>query len=359
MIEIFKAGNHKGREYSDQVVREIAETYDRRRHEAPFLVNHDETQPNQGLVKAVIALGDRLFAIPHKVVTEFAESVNSGRLPRMSVRLYHPEDPLNPVKGKWGLRHVAAVQIPAVKGMDEPTFSEDADLLECFSEPIDSKFEDPKSFKSLEFMDWDDMAQAEQWQRMRDWFISKFNLETADQVIPIQFIDSLKISAAQDDMVYAPKPEMPMDYSEGKTVDFAEKEAALALREADIAKREEELTKTEFSEYCDRLIGDGKVFPHEKPKIVATLVKLAKSQDVIEFSEGGEDKSESLLDTYKASLEARIKRVDFAEIPKGIDPVNVNNGDEIGAKAIEFMEAQKAKGKTVSPIDAVNFVLGK
>lgn len=357
MIEIFKAGNHKGKEYSEDVVKEIAETYDRRRHEAPFLVNHDETQPNQGLVKAVIAFGDRLFAIPHKVVTEFAESVNSGRLPRMSVRLYHPNDPLNPVQGKWGLRHVAAVQIPAVKGMEEPTFSEDADdLLECFSEPIDSKFEDPKSFKSLEFMDWDDMAQAEQWQRMRDWFISKFNLETADQVIPIQFIDSLKISAAQDDMVYAPKPEMQMDYSEGKTVDLEQREAAVAEREAKVLQREAELTKTEFSEYTDRLIGEGKVLPHEKAKIVATLVTLSNASQVVEFSEGGEDKSESLLDTYKSSLEARRKQVDFAEIPQGVDPVDGNDPQAHAELIRQRMAKAKAEGKDISFSEAQRLV---
>jgi hypothetical protein len=64
------------------------------------------------------------------------------------------------------------------------------------------------------------------------------------------------------------------------------------------------------------------------------------------------------LQTYKASLEARIKQVDFAEIPQGVDPIDFSDGNEIGAKATEYIEAQKAQGKTVSPIEAVQFVVG-
>ena len=357
MIQIFASGVHKGRTYTDQQIQEIAETYDRKRHEAPFLINHDETMPNQGLVKAVIALGGKLFAIPHKVVTEFAESVNSGRQPKISVRLYHPDDDANPVKGKWGLRHVSSIQVPAVKGMEDPTFSESSEdsLKFCFSEPADTKF---VSSKSLEFMDCDDLVNAQLWAKMRDWMISKFSLEVADAVIPAESIDMLKISAAQEDMIYAPSSEMRMNYSEGEPVDFAEKEVALALREAAIATRETQLTKIEFSEYCDKLIGDGKVFPHEKNKIVATLIKLSKSADVIEFSEGDEAKSESLLETYKGSLEARIKQIEFSEIPQGIDPIDLNDGEAIAEKAIEFAEEQASKGIFVNSVEAVNHILG-
>ena len=362
MIEIFRAGDHKGKTYTEEQVREIAESYDRTRHEAPFLVNHDETKPNQGLVKAVIALGGRLFAIPHKVVSEFAESVNSGRTPKISVRLYHPDDPANPVPTKWGLRHVAAVQVPAVKGMEDPTFAEDSTEF-CFSEPSDAKF--GVKPKDLDFMDWDDMTNARLWANLREFFIGKFGIETANQVIPAELVDELKISAAmpEPEMVMPMLPMLPMDYSEKDkkegeemTLEFAERETALtqreadhAKREADFAKREANLKELEFAEYCDRLIGEGKVFGHEKQRIVSTLVQLSGNSESLEFAEGEETKSTSLIDSYKKDLEARTKQIEFAELPDESAPSDTKQRSK---KISDRVKQEKAKGNIISYVEA-------
>lgn len=356
MIEIFRAGDHKGKTYTEEQVREIAESYDRTRHEAPFLVNHDETKPNQGLVKAVIALGGRLFAIPHKVVSEFAESVNSGRTPKISVRLYHPDDPANPVPTKWGLRHVAAVQIPAVKGMEDPTFAEDSTEF-CFSEPSDAKF--GLKPKDLDFMDWDCMTIAKLFTSIREFLATKFTPEEAEMVLPMDALDMLKISAAM------PEPEvmMPMDYSEKDkkegeemTLEFAEREADLtqreadhAKREADFAKREAKLKDLEFGEFVDRLISDGKVFGHEKQRIVSTLVQLSGNSESLEFAEGEETKSTSLIDSYKKDLEARTKQIEFAELPDESAPSDTKQRSN---KISDRVKLEKAKGNMISYVEA-------
>jgi len=164
MLEIFKVGKHKDnrgieRDYTSAMVNEILESYDFRNHRAPILATHNENQPNKGLIAGLKRIGDRLFGIPYQVMPEFKESVNKGEWPAISPRLYHPDDPSNPRPGKWGLRHVAFVQIPAIKGMEMPEFSEhpDWDVEFCFSE--------------ISFSGWMDSAIATIFRNMRDWFI--------------------------------------------------------------------------------------------------------------------------------------------------------------------------------------------
>lgn len=350
LLEIFKAGKHVDasgvtREFSESDLVASAAAYSPSLHEAPIVIGHPKhDDPAYGWVESVDVQGGSFLANPKQVDPAFAEDVKAGKYKKISASFYAPDSPSNPVQGVYYLRHVGflGAMPPSVKGMKPVNFAEAEEGVIEFAE--------------VDFMDWDDMQQAMQWQRLRDWMASQFDLETANQVIPIEFIDSLKISAAQDDMVYAPKPEMQMDYSEGETVDFAEKEAALTAREAAIAKREAELTRIEFSEYTDRLIGEGKVLPHEKAKIVATLVTLSNASQVVEFSEGGEDKSESLLDTYKSSLEARRKQVDFAEIPQGVDPVDGNDPQAHAELIRQRMAKAKAEGKDISFSEAQRLV---
>lgn len=349
LLEIFKAGKHVDasgvtREFSESDLVASAAAYSPSLHEAPIVIGHPKhDDPAYGWVESVDVQGGSFLANPKQVDPAFAEAVKAGKYKKISASFYAPDSPSNPVQGVYYLRHVGFLGAtpPSVKGMQPVNFGEAEEGVVEFAE--------------VDFMDWDDMVIANLFSNLREWMISKFNIETADRVIPIYAIDELKMSAAKDDI----KPEMPMDYSEGETVDFAEKEAALAAREADIAKREAELTRIEFSEYTDRLIGEGKVLPHEKAKIVATLVTLSNASQVVEFSEGGEDKSESLLDTYKSSLEARQKQVDFNEISQGVDPIDFNDSEEVGLKAREYMDSEAAKGNKIDAIAAVKHVTGK
>lgn len=142
LVEIFRAGTHIDsagveRTFTETDLDQMASSYNPAVHEAPFLVNHDETQPNQGLVDRVVRIGKSLFAQPKAVAAAFKSQINSRRLPALSAAFYHPQDPRNPHQGQWALRHVAAVQIPAVKGMQRPQFAEgDLSIAIQFSEPV-------------------------------------------------------------------------------------------------------------------------------------------------------------------------------------------------------------------------------
>lgn len=358
-LQIFKAGKHVSASgetlaFSEAELVASAKAYDPQLHEAPIVIGHPKhDDPAYGWIGGVRVEGGSYFADPNQVDLEFAEAVKAGKYKKISASFYAPDSPSNPVQGVYYLRHVGflGAMPPAVKGMKPVNFAEAEEGVVEFGE--------------VDFMDWDDMAQAMQWQRVRDWFISNFNLETADQVVPIDFIDSLKISAAQDDMVYAPKGEMSMDYSEGDkpvTIDFAEKEASLHAREAaldaykaDLDRRERSLKEHEFAEWFDGMVVAGKAYPHEKEKAVAALMSLSSISQPIEFSEGGETKSQSLLESYKASFENRPKLIEFNELPTG-DTSLPSDPQEYAELIRQRVAKAKAEGRDISFAEAQNLV---
>lgn len=336
MLEIFKAGKHvdsRGivREFSESQVREIAETYDRSRHEAPILDGHDETKPNKGLIKAVINVGGRVFALPHKVVTEFAESVNSGRIPKLSARLYHPEDPANPVTGKWGLRHVAGVQVPGVKGMESPSFAEG---------------ENPEHFVEIEFSESpkfaeaDDLAALILWRNLKDLLVTAMpDQATAIQTaLPDYLLEMLK---PDDDL----KP-MPYGYSEPRSVSGVEpksaKETELEERERKLVERERD---TEFNEFLRGPELKEKVLPDERDRLLVVMRSLASSQPV-QFGEG--EATLSPLEAFKNSLTARSKVISFEEktAPGEVVPevsFSAPSGFEVSSNRLELHQQVVAK----------------
>lgn len=348
LLEIFKAGKHVDasgvtREFSESDLVASAAAYSPSLHEAPLTIGHPQhDDPAYGWVDSVDVKAGSFLANPKQVDAKFAEAVKAGKFKKISASFYAPDSPNNPVKGVYYLRHVGflGAMPPAVKGMKSVDFAEQEEGVVEFAE--------------IDFMDWDDLTVAGLFSNLREWIISKFDLETADRVVPIYAIDQLKMSATQEEI----KPEMPMDYSETKpeTADFAERENFLALREAEIVKREAKLTETEFSEYCDRLITEGKVYPREKSQVVATLVSLAKLPEAVEFAEGeGELKTSSLLDAYKSSLQNRPKVIDFAELPSEV--VIPTNPEEQAKQIQARYEKAKADGKPITFAEAQTEVL--
>ena len=352
-LEIFRAGNHvsangQALQFTESDLVACAAAYSPSLHEAPIVIGHPKhDDPAYGWVESLDVSNGSFWANPKQIDPEFAEAVKAGKFKKISASFYAPDSPSNPVQGVYYLRHVGflGAMPPSVKGMQPVHFAEAEEGIIEFSE--------------LDFMDWDDMTIAGLFSNLREWMISKFDLETADRVVPIYAIDELKMSA----LTPSPSPtlgEGDMNYSEGEqpvTIDFAEREAAFAAREAEIAKREAKVAELEFSEYVNSLIADGKVYPREKPQILATLAKFSGITESLEFSEGDETKSVSLIDSYKQSLENRPKVVEFAEIGQGVDPVDFSD-PEAQAKEIE-KAYQKAlsDGNPITFAEAQNIVL--
>ncbi len=344
MLQLLKAGKHKDRrgiehDLTEEIIGEIADSYNYDVHRAPILENHDETKDNFGLIKTAIRKADELWGEPWRVVQEFAERVNSGRRAAISVALYHPDDPANPVKGKWGLRHVAFPQVPSIKGMAEPQFAE--------ADPYDICIE----FGGSAFGNWMDTSIASAFRGLREFLVGQYSAEEIDKFLPGYLIESLIVEASKE------KPEeqaMSLTYGEAMTEEEHQRAQALDDREKAVAKREKELLEAQFSERLDTLIHkQGKVTPGEKPMALAMMMRLAETDNAaLEFSEGDQQKSISPVEAYYKSLETRVPIVEFKESSAGDEPVNTQDSSEIARRIGELVRKKKAEGEEISFAEA-------
>ncbi len=338
MIEIFYAGTHRDRRgaertFSEAQIQEIATTYDRTRHEAPFLIGHDESLPNQGLVKAVIALGGKLFAIPHKVVTEFSEAVNAGRYPKVSCALYSPDDPANPVAGKWGLRHVAAVQVPAVKGMESPSFAEEPECGICFAEGI-------------EFSGMGESYTVMLFRNLREWFIADGKQELADQLLAEYALSGLQAEAIAEQIEDEEEgeedaPKYP-NYSEQN---MPKEDKANQELIAENIRLKGQLDQRDNAEFCEALIKDGKLQPALKSRAVMLLGSMPSNK--IEFGEGDDKKEQPIKEALKDFLKALPVAIAYNEVSP--DAINLPQDPAEMAKLITAKHREEnLKGNEIS-----------
>lgn len=138
LLHIFRAGTFQGMgtetpaTFSGEAIREIAESYDPMRHRAPIVKGHPEhDKPAHGWIKRLTADAKGLWAEPEDIAPEFAGEVRAGRYRKVSVAIFQPDHPNNPAPGRWHLKHVGflGAVAPAVKGLDEPAFADDAKLF--------------------------------------------------------------------------------------------------------------------------------------------------------------------------------------------------------------------------------------
>ena len=342
-------------QFTPSILRDLQETYSPKdRHRAPFLENHDESQRNKGLVTSLKVEGDRLFADSADMDRDFAAAVNSGRIPSLSPALYHPQSPNNPTPGRWHLRHVAGVQIPGIKGMLRPEFSEgDGGTVYLFGE-----VENPV------------VALA---RRLRMYFMDEFNPETAEVYIPQALLENFELMAgnssagtfeegaaqptateATDATAVADPPPADLD-ALASELDAKAKE--LEDKEAELAKRVAELNAQEDAEFMERQIREG--FTPAMRDLALSLLGSADNTRVLVFGEG-EAKTEL---TQKDQIKQLIGQVriptTFAEVSGGPDP-RVDAGDPVAvAKAAQTLVDQaKANGQVLSAAEAVKQVTG-
>lgn len=144
-IHIFKAGRQitaagEVIQFTEGDLAASAKAYDPKRHEAPFVIGHPKTDdPAKGWVHALSHTDRGLFALPDRIDPAFAEQVNRRDYGKVSAKFYRPDSPRNPVPGVWYLRHVGLLgaEPPAVKGLDDPAFSEVEDDCVLFTEGLD------------------------------------------------------------------------------------------------------------------------------------------------------------------------------------------------------------------------------
>ncbi|MEN9501530.1 MAG: hypothetical protein RI964_815 [Pseudomonadota bacterium] len=307
-IHIFKSGTRQDSSGAMVTITDVdlaatAAVYDPARHEAPLVIGHPKhDSPAYGWVKSIFFSDGDLYVTPTQINPAFAEGVDAGQWKKVSASFYLPSSPSNPVPGTYYLRHVGflGAQPPAVKG-----------LL-----PVEFADTDGEQIVTLDFADYDDMQQAGLWRNLREWLLTKFGKEAADQVIPSYTVDGLMQSAMREE----PPDELPpVNYAE-KTVK-PEQEAALVAENQQLkqqlaqAKQAELAAKAvarakEHSDFADGLVAEGRLLPKHKPVVLAFL-SFSEADTSLEFGEG--DAKQSLGSAFRDYLKDHPVVIEFGE----------------------------------------------
>ncbi|HDZ74970.1 MAG TPA: hypothetical protein ENH55_19825 [Aurantimonas coralicida] len=130
-IEVFRVGkwtpmNGKEVAFSEDDLRQIAESYDPKLAPAPVVIGHPQSDaPAYAWVDSLQFQGGKLTAMLKDAAGEFVDWVKAGRYRKVSISLFTKDAPANPVEGALYLRHVGFLggAAPAVSGLKPVEFS--------------------------------------------------------------------------------------------------------------------------------------------------------------------------------------------------------------------------------------------
>jgi len=343
---IFTAGTHTASDGSTHTftvadLQECAAAYDPHKHTAPWCLGHPKTNgPAWGWIQKLQVVGNKLVAFSEKIAGPFLDWVETGHFLKKSASFYLPQSPNNPTPGKLYLRHVAALgaQPPAVKGLpDLSTY----DYQECQST---ADFEESVDFSMTE---WGWLALSRMARNLREMLIEEKGPDKANTVIPEQTISDLEAAAREESQQ---KP----NYEEPTTVSQATNEREALTTE--ITRLKTQIDAQKHAAFLEKLCSEGRILDFQKPGIGALMSTLSQVPDTIEFGEGTEKQTQTLLQFFEGLISQIPKQVDFSERAKSQIPGKMSP-EEIAAKASEYAEDQRKAGRTVNYTQAVNHVM--
>ena len=308
-IEVFRPGTFlpmagDAVTYSAEDLRAIAAGYDFAAAPAPIVVGHPKTDaPAFGWATGFDydEVTDRLFATIGDLEPAFADAVKAKRYRKVSMSFFRPDAANNPKPGAWYPKHIGFLggAAPAVSGLTPVSFADDAQALTFeFGEP---------GFEQT----------ASMLRSLRDFFIEKFGLETADKVLPayqLEWLDNTEIAKP----AIAPSFSEPQeqDVTKPNEAEFAAREAGVAAREQKLAERERQLRHEDNVAFAETLVSEGRLLPASKDKVVQ-LLDAAPAEATVSFS--GEAEA-SFADALRDILGAQPKSIEFGARDLGDDP---------------------------------------
>lgn len=359
-LAVFAPGTHTAMDgrtitFTPEDCIDLANSYDPSVSEAPFVIGHPSlTAPAYGWAERLEYRDGIVYAVPRQVNPAFAEAFNAGSYKKRSLSIYQPDSPGNPKPGHFYARHVGFLGAapPGVKGLPDAQFAEA------------SGDNGPLEFA----LPWEADNLASLFQSIRDWVIQETTIEQADSIIPQWRIQSILDSATDEcksisPLAYAEETNVdPNKKTPSMAADFAEREAALAVREARLAAEEEvartrqlEEKRTATVAFADGLVKGGSILPRQKTAIVEVLMNL--SQEPLSFSEGETTISQSPEALLREILSTKPAVVNFSEKTGTADaPVDFADASALATAAQNYQAEQAKQGRTISMTDAVNHV---
>lgn len=371
-IEVFRTGTHTAmngvtKTYSVADLEAIVATYNgQTERKAPLVLGHPELDsPAYGWIESLVVKGEKMIAYVSQVSDKVRDAVKAGMFKTISIALFADNV----------LRHIGLLGAapPAVAGLAPVQFCEHV------------VFAADETFVEYAWAtnEWRMPTVASLMRGIRDFVIAKFDLATADSVLPSDQIDRLTDSASE---VYIPegvtdeaklafaqklKEEETMEIKELEDK-FAQMEIAFTALTADNTILKTQLAETqnavvsakakgvidmanvEFVAFVDTLIRDGKVLPAEKDSLTSEFADTFKANSQLQFAEG----EVSLVDKFRTRLSARpvivnvpatqfataaaavpvdMKNIPmaFAAVAKQVDMASMDLDSRIAAYAIE------------------------
>lgn len=379
-VPIFRGGKQTdsmGREHDgDALIDRAIAAFDVKKHEPPAVIGHPaENAPAYGWVEGLKKQGDFLLARFKQVEPAFADMVKQGLFKKRSAAFY-PDG---------SLRHVGFLGAvpPAVKGLPDMSFSEDAEAI----------------FEFAEVLGWTWEQLADVFRHIREWLIEKEGQETADRIIPNWTIEDIRAAPKQvaaeseiqpsqyaekeDNMTFKEKliaffnevigkmpDDGPASASAGRQFSEADIEALKKQAAEEAAKKEREKVSAEFAEkertarqdarraeissWCEAMVKAGRMTPAMvKFGIPEFMAAFAEKEDAIEFGEKKE--KATLYDRFKALFETELpKVVEFSEI--ATRDKDTGGQGQAGAKLETLIQAKMKDNKDLTYMAAFSEV---
>lgn len=350
-IEVFRPGTFTPMtgaaiHFSAADLADIAAVYDPAAAPAPVVVGHPATDAPAFAWAASFAFdtdAQRLTADIGDINPAFAAAVEAGSYKRVSLSLFGPEAPANPKPGHWYPRHIgflggAAPAVPGLKPVSFATDSADGTVTFEFGASARGEFGEPAL---------GDVAAL--FRAMRDFFIDKFGIETADKTLPSWQIGWIADAAIRPDPGPQPSGASYADLSqEPKTMTD---KAALDARQAELDAREKRLRDAERAAvhqgnvaFAASLVSAGRLIPGASERLVGVLDALSllpADAAPVSFADGAADGNKATLpalDVLKGLLN---------EAPALVDLTRLKVGE--GAVPARPADFAAGEGRTVDP----------
>ena len=373
-IEILTPGQHTASngvkvDFSPADLKEIADSYNPRHFRAPLIVSHDthgiddsklaaSDEFSYGIPNHLKVVGGKLKAFFDKVAPEFTQWVRDKKLHSISPSIYLRDSGTNPYPGRLSLRHIAALgkTPPAIKGLaplslSEMNWAEDPEGVVSFSSPVDDSTVDfcaceekAHQDKNPEFS-YGDISPSipVALQRMRDFLISKFNLEVADSIFPSQLLENLRNEAMQPKPDYAP---MQLVYSLQSQVEELQMRCQQVLETPEQKPTSPYYPYTNYSEIMNKNFGKtlSRIMKDADIDAVAGAEATGLDEaDISAFMAGEKVPSESDIEDLATALGADVEELKTAVMPQEKSSKSSKSKPPAPAQAADMSELDELR----------------
>lgn len=346
-IPVFKVGEHidsagRKRLWTESDLKQMAE-YDPKIRAAGFTIGHPDksvNEPLKGFAGSFSLKDGVLYCKPLKVDPAFAEQVNNGAYPFVSIRVSKAKD-------KWQVDDVGffGSKRTAVRGIGWAEFSQG---VEGFA------YSGCVSGKEISFMEYDHAmnlmlhrAYSQMFSQIRRYLDDVVGIEEAESYLPRPDLDALSNMIRELEIeAEVERRTMPEGESEGEMFEqkvdpsevdmdksaeieqlkkqLADSEAKFEEFRSQAEQDQQKKLQAEAVAFAESLLRQGKILPPQKNSTVATYLALSKA-GTYEFEES---KVDPLVD-WRSEMENRKPKVNFREFAKGDeDPAEFQDPEE-------------------------------